>query len=191
MYDVITFGCIPVVLSNDLVWAYSDQTGGPLQHSTFSIQIPQSIVHFTTKKTLKQYLDKKIDLGILPASGKLIYDLLEESYLTSGDYDISEQGLGGDGQLIMRVRRFVPDFKNLVGDALITLYFRDYPADSDSTPSTTVPTITGPFTITSSTTKVDTRVRGRQVSLKIENTGLDQNWRYGTLRLDIEAGGRR
>ena len=113
------------------------------------------------------------------------------SYLMSGDYDISEQGLGGDGQLIMRVRRFVPDFKNLVGDALITLYFRDYPADSDSTPSTTVPTITGPFTITSSTTKVDTRVRGRQVSLKIENTGLDQNWRYGTLRLDIEAGGRR
>jgi hypothetical protein len=113
------------------------------------------------------------------------------SYLMSGDYDISEQGLGGDGQLIMRVRRFVPDFKNLVGDALITLYFRDYPANADSTPSTTAPEITGPFTITSSTTKVDTRVRGRQVSLRIENTGLDQNWRYGTLRLDIEAGGRR
>ena len=113
------------------------------------------------------------------------------SFVTSGDYDISEQGLGGDGQLIMRVRRFIPDFKNLVGDAIITLYFRDYPANADSTPSTTVPTITGPFTITSSTTKVDTRVRGRQVSFKVENTGLNQNWRYGTLRLDIEAGGRR
>jgi len=113
------------------------------------------------------------------------------SYLLSGDYDISEQGLGGDGQLIMRVRRFVPDFKNLVGDANITLYFRDYPANADSTPSTTPPSITGPFTITSSTTKVDTRVRGRQVSFKVENTGLNQNWRYGTLRLDIEAGGRR
>jgi len=113
------------------------------------------------------------------------------SYVMSGDYDISEQGLGGDGQLIMRVRRFVPDFKNLQGDAVITLFFRDYPANADSTPSTTVPTITGPFTISSSTTKVDTRVRGRQVSFKVENTGLNQNWRYGTLRLDIEAGGRR
>jgi hypothetical protein len=113
------------------------------------------------------------------------------SYVQSGDYDISEQGLGGDGQLIMRVKRFVPDFKNLEGNAKITLFFRDYPANANSTPSNTPPTITGPFTITSSTDKVDTRVRGRQVSLKIENDAVNETWRYGTLRLDIEAGGRR
>jgi hypothetical protein len=113
------------------------------------------------------------------------------SYIKSGDYDISEQGLAGDGQLIMRVKRFIPDFKSLEGNVKITLYFRDYPANADSTPSTTPPLITGPFTISSSTTKVDTRVRGRQVSLKIENEAIDETWRYGTLRLDIEAGGRR
>jgi hypothetical protein len=113
------------------------------------------------------------------------------SYVQSGDYDISEQGLGGDGQLIMRVKRFIPDFKNLEGNAKITLFFRDYPANANSTPSTTPPLITGPFTITSSTDKVDTRVRGRQVSVKIENDALNETWRYGTLRLDIEAGGRR
>jgi len=113
------------------------------------------------------------------------------AYVKSGDYDISEQGLGGDGQLIMRVKRFIPDFKSLEGNAKITLYFRDYPSNSESTPSTTPPLITGPFTITSSTSKVDTRVRGRQVSLKIENDAVDETWRYGTLRLDIEAGGRR
>jgi hypothetical protein len=113
------------------------------------------------------------------------------SYIKSGDYDISEQGLAGDGQLIMRVKRFIPDFKSLEGNVKITLFFRDYPANADSTPSTTPPLITGPFTITSSTDKVDTRVRGRQVSLKIENEAVDETWRYGTLRLDIEAGGRR
>jgi len=113
------------------------------------------------------------------------------AYVKSGDYDISEQGLAGDGQLIMRVKRFIPDFKSLEGNAKITLYFRDYPANSESTPSTTPPLITGPFTITTSTDKVDTRVRGRQVSLKIENDAVDETWRYGTLRLDIEAGGRR
>jgi hypothetical protein len=113
------------------------------------------------------------------------------AYIKSGDYDISEQGLAGDGQLIMRVKRFIPDFKSLEGNVKITLYFRDYPANADSTPSTTPPLITGPFTISSSTTKVDTRVRGRQVSLKIENEAVDETWRYGTLRLDIEAGGRR
>ena len=113
------------------------------------------------------------------------------AYIKSGDYDLSEQGLGGDGQLIMRVKRFIPDFKSLEGNAKITLFFRDYPANSESTPSTTPPLITGPFTITSSTDKVDTRVRGRQVSLKIENDAVGETWRYGTLRLDIEAGGRR
>jgi len=113
------------------------------------------------------------------------------SFIRSGDYDISEQGLNGDGQFIMRVKRFIPDFKDLEGNAKITLFFRDYPANASSTPSTTPPLITGPFTITSSTDKIDTRVRGRQVSLKIENDALDERWRYGTLRLDIEAGGRR
>jgi hypothetical protein len=113
------------------------------------------------------------------------------AYIKSGDYDISEQGLAGDGQLIMRVKRFIPDFKSLEGNVKITLFFRDYPANTDSTPSTTPPLITGPFTITSSTDKVDTSVRGRQVSLKIENDALNETWRYGTLRLDIEAGGRR
>jgi len=113
------------------------------------------------------------------------------AYVKSGDYDISEQGLAGDGQLIMRVKRFIPDFKNLEGSADVTIYLRSYPANSESTPSTTPPLITGPFTITSSTDKVDTRVRGRQVSLKIENDAVDETWRYGTLRLDIEAGGRR
>jgi hypothetical protein len=94
------------------------------------------------------------------------------AYIKSGDYDISEQGLGGDGQLIMRVKRFIPDFKSLEGNVKITLFFRDYPANNESTPSTTPPLITGPFTITSSTDKVDTRVRGRQVSLKIENDAV-------------------
>jgi len=38
------YGCIPVVLSDDLVWAYSTEAGGPLDASTFSIQVPQSTV---------------------------------------------------------------------------------------------------------------------------------------------------
>jgi hypothetical protein len=56
MYDVLNFGCIPVVLSDDLVWAFSDQTGGPLNHSAFSLQIPQSVVHYTARKSLKRYI---------------------------------------------------------------------------------------------------------------------------------------
>jgi hypothetical protein len=112
------------------------------------------------------------------------------SYIQSGDYDLSEQGLAGDGEFIMRVSRFIPDFKNLDGNAKITLFFRDYPAETEQSDSDG-PLITGPFTITTTTNFVSTRVRGRQVSIKIENDAVGESWRYGTLRLDIHAGGRR
>jgi hypothetical protein len=112
------------------------------------------------------------------------------SYILSGDYDLSEQGLAGDGEFIMRVSRFIPDFKNLAGNAKVTLFFRDYPAQNSQS-DTNGPLITGPFTINTTTNFVSTRVRGRQVSVKIENDNLNETWRYGTLRLDIHAGGRR
>jgi hypothetical protein len=112
------------------------------------------------------------------------------SYILSGDYDLSEQGLVGDGEFIMRVSRFIPDFKNLAGNAKVTLFFRDYPAQNSQSDANG-PLITGPFTITTTTNFVSTRVRGRQVSVKIENDNLNETWRYGTLRLDIHAGGRR
>jgi hypothetical protein len=112
------------------------------------------------------------------------------SYILSGDYDISEQGIAGDGENIMRVSRFIPDFKNLSGNAKVTMFFTNYPA-TDSQSSSSGSLITGPFTVSTTTNFVSTRVRGRQVSLKIENENLNETWRYGTLRLDIHAGGRR
>lgn len=113
------------------------------------------------------------------------------SYILSGDYDISaQQGIAGDGENIMRVSRFIPDFKNLSGNAKVTMFFTNYPA-TDSQSSASGSLITGPFTISTTTNFVSTRVRGRQVSLKIENENLNETWRYGTLRLDIHAGGRR
>jgi hypothetical protein len=113
------------------------------------------------------------------------------SYIQSGDYDLDvQQGMAGDGENIMRVSRFIPDFKNLSGNAKVTMFFRNYPNQAEQSDSNG-PLITGPFTCNSTTTFVSTRVRGRQVSLKIENDAVNQSWRYGTLRLDIQAGGRR
>ena len=109
------------------------------------------------------------------------------SFIRSGDYSLHE---GGDAEFLLKVRRFIPDFKVLSGNAKVTLFFSDYPSNNASS-SNTLPSVTGPFTITTSTDKVDTRVRGRLVSLKIENDAVDQSWRYGTLRLDVQPDGRR
>jgi hypothetical protein len=109
------------------------------------------------------------------------------SFIRSGDYSMHDQG---DAEFLLKVRRFIPDFKVLNGNAKVTLFFSDYPSNT-AVSSNTLPSVTGPFTINSSTDKVDTRVRGRLVSLKIENDAINQSWRYGTLRLDVQPDGRR
>jgi hypothetical protein len=44
--------------------------------------------------------------------------------------------------------------------------------------------------VTSTTDKIDTRARGRLAAIKIENDALDDNWRYGIFRVDIQPDGR-
>ena len=105
--------------------------------------------------------------------------------IESGDFDIGNQGLQGDGEFTMKIRRFVPDFLSQTGDAIVTLNLRDYSNDSQTSSAL------GPFTITSSTTKVDTRARARAISLKVANTSTGQFWKLGTFRLDIQPDGRR
>jgi hypothetical protein len=118
------------------------------------------------------------------------------AYIQSGDFDISaRRGLTGqstgmvdfrgDGEFIMSIKRFVPDFQVLTGNSKVTLLLNDYPNNTASSSPL------GPFTITNSTDKVDTRARGRLLSIKIENDAIGETWRYGTLRVDIKPDGRR
>ena len=112
------------------------------------------------------------------------------SNIESGDFDITQdqkQGVTfrGDGEFFMSIRRFIPDFLTQTGTTRVTLYLRDYPNASQ------VSSTLGPFDITSSTLKQDTRARARSVALKVENTGKNEDWKLGTFRLDLQAGGRR
>ena len=105
--------------------------------------------------------------------------------IESGDFDIGSQGLAGDGEFMMKIRRVIPDFLAQTGDARITLNLRDFPNDASA--SSTL----GPFTVTSGTQKIDTRARSRSISLKIDNTGTSQFWKLGTFRIDYQPDGRR
>jgi hypothetical protein len=116
------------------------------------------------------------------------------SFIQSFDIDLEQrqrnaQGRASgpkiSGELFLAMRRFVPDFKTLAGNAKVTLNVKRYPQQTSSQ------TALSPFTITSSTDKKDTRARGRSVSLKIENDSASESWRFGTLRLDIQNDGRR
>ena len=104
------------------------------------------------------------------------------AFIESGSFDLDVEG---NGQFFMSMRRFVPDFKLISGNAQVTINLRDFPTDT----ATSSPL--GPFTITSSTDKVDTRARSRFASLKVANTSTDESWRYGTFRADIQPDGQR
>ena len=104
------------------------------------------------------------------------------AFIQSGDFDLD---IEGNGQFFMSIRRFVPDFKLLTGDAQVTINLRDYPSNTASSSPL------GPFTINSSTDKVDTRARSRFANVKVANLSTDQNWRYGTFRADIQPDGMR
>ena len=101
-----------------------------------------------------------------------------ESYITSGDVDIA------DGDQFMFIRGYIPDFKNLQGTVKMNLLSREFPADTQ--------TESGEIDITSSTREVNTRSRGRQIAVKIlSDSSVDDNWRFGTLRVDARPDGKR
>ena len=104
------------------------------------------------------------------------------AYIESGDFELDVEG---DGQYLMKINRFIPDFKVLTGNAKVTLLLRDYPSQTQNSQ------MLGPYTVTSSTTKIDTRARNRLMSIKVENESTDENWRYGLFRVDIQPDGRR
>ena len=105
------------------------------------------------------------------------------SFVKSYDFDIQTQGTMGE--IFLAVRRFIPDFKDLQGNAKVTLAIKRYPQQSE-----TISTLS-PFTINANTDKKDTRARGRYVNIKIENEDISETWRFGTFLLDVQPDGRR
>jgi hypothetical protein len=153
-------------------------------NSTATPNFP-TILGITSKYGASTYYAQETGTDQINSSGTTSIN----AYIQSGDFDITNTNnianLQGDGDFIMSVKRFIPDFKVLTGNSKVTLLLNNYPADTASGSPL------GPFTITSSTDKVDTRARGRLVSIKIENDAVGETWRYGTFRLDARPDGRR
>ena len=113
--------------------------------------------------------------------------------ITSGDFDITQRrnptgqvvgmpDLRGDGEFIMRISRFIPDFISQTGNTQVSFVTKTYPNSSATTTN---------FSVDNTTTKKDTRIRARSIAMKVANTAASQDWKLGTFRLDIAPGGRR
>ena len=110
-------------------------------------------------------------------------------FIESADFDI------GDGQEFQFIRRFIPDIKltgNSSGTQKINLVLkaRNFPGQTLTTDQTS--------SFTATTTKVDTRARGRQAAVRFESDDdaetvdrLGVGFRIGATRLDVQPNGRR
>lgn len=98
------------------------------------------------------------------------------SYIESADLDI------GDGNEVMFVTKALPDL-TVTGTADISFKTRKDAMSSFATK--------GPFPITSDTTRINPRVRGRQMSLKVESETIGSSWRLGHTRVDMQTDGER
>jgi hypothetical protein len=110
----------------------------------------------------------------LDANGEAI-----DAYVYSGYFDL------GDGDNMVLMQKFIPDFKRQEGNITVALRLRPYPQ------ATAVPSSLDPYVITPTTQFVSTRARGRQIQLRIESDELGSFWRFGTMRVDIQADGLR
>ena len=205
---VVTYNYLESVMLKKPIWytgtlartAWADSSVFEKPHAcyyTTADNASYDVVGNTDGTTI--YYEQEIGTDQVDAGG--VITAITASVL-SGDFDITQkraaQGqllgapdLRGDGEYIMKIRRFLPDFISQTGDTKITLFLRNYPNSSSASSPL------GPFTITSATDKVDTRARARAIALQIENTGSKdgayqaQNWKLGTFRLDIQPDGRR
>ena len=82
----------------------------------------------------------------------------------------------------MFIYRVIPDFF-LEGSVDLQFRSRYYPLSEE------VREVVG--TVLPTTTKIDTRIRGRQMALRIRSNGLGDYWKYGDTRIDQRPDGRR
>lgn len=124
------------------------------------------------------------------------------SYITSSEFDLD------DGHNFSFVWRMLPDitFRNSsAANPAVTMYLLPLTNsgsgynDNTSTnsnqsiadQSSAAVTRTGTYPVEQFTGQVYTRVRGRQLSIKVESTALGVQWQLGAPRLDIRPDGRR
>jgi hypothetical protein len=98
-------------------------------------------------------------------------------WIESGWVDIE------DGEWMSFVERLIPDWRRLSGSVRLTVRAVDYPGRA--------PRESGPHEVTSETGDVVVRLRGRQMSLRIDGDAVaGGDWRLGALRARLQRDGR-
>ena len=96
----------------------------------------------------------------------------------------AEIEIDADGTRQFLIDRIIPDANMSISTNLsIEFKTRKYPNGTE--------TSKGPFTIDQNSTKVSMRARGRQMSIKVDNSNIGDTWSLGDLRVNSRTDGLR
>lgn len=98
-------------------------------------------------------------------------------YIETADFDKD------DGDTLMAILGFVPDFKGQTGNVGLTVKSRFWPNSPDIE--------RGPFIATPTTQRLNFRANGRQHRIRLTGETQGGFWRLGSIRLDIAPTGAR
>ena len=118
------------------------------------------------------------------------------AYVESAEFDLS------DGDRFAFIYRLVPDvnFDGSTADSPVVSFtlnplgssgsgYHATTSEGGSNTGTVTRSATSP--VEKYTSQIYTRVRGRQMSMKVQSTGLGTTWQVGTPRIDLRLDGRR
>lgn len=89
----------------------------------------------------------------------------------------------GEGDRFAFIDKIIPDFETITGSLDLTFKTRRYPNSVDIDK--------GPFTLDGTIEKLNIRARGRQFRLRFDSDAIDDEWRLGTFRLNVQPDGGR
>ena len=101
------------------------------------------------------------------------------SFIESFDMEIPQAG-----EELMHIDQLIPDFQVLEGSVDVYLTGRKYPQDPNRISK-------GPYTVQNGTRKLSTRMKARQVALRVESNAMGDKWRFGTWRGRAGPHGKR
>ena len=101
------------------------------------------------------------------------------AFIESFDMEIPEAG-----EELMHVDQLIPDFLTLEGSVTVNLTGRKYPQDPNRISK-------GPYTVQTGTRKLSTRMRARQVAIRVSSSDTGDRWRMGNWRGRAGPHGRR
>ncbi len=104
------------------------------------------------------------------------------SFIETSSVEFDVQG-APDGTNLFMIDKVIPA-GTITGSIALLVKSKKYPLDDSEVSK-------GPFTISSDTTKVSLRSKGRQMKVRFTSSALSDNWELGTFRFNLRPDGPR